>query len=174
MVSSFVISPSQTRVAFLEYNTRPYVAFRFGQKRTLRDVLVSITRLKYLRGGTRTGRAMLAANKHFFQGRSSRTRVAVIITDGKSHDNVARPAQILRKRGIHVIAMGSGTQYKIRQLRQIASGRRDVFTSNFKTMLNLVRPLKRRACYGMFEVDEFIHVIIILSLLLINITNNII
>lgn len=148
MVSSFVISPSQTRIALIEYNTRPFVAFKFGQKRTLRDLLISITRLSYIRGGTNTGRALLAANKHFFKGRSSRTRVTVLITDGKSRDNVIKPAKILRKRGIQVIVIGSGTQYKMRQLRQIASGRKDVFTSNFKSLLNIVRALKRRACYG--------------------------
>jgi len=70
LVASFVISPSQTRIAFMEYNTRPFRAFTFGQKRTLRAVLASVSRIPYVKGGTKTGRALRAAFK-FFKGRSS-------------------------------------------------------------------------------------------------------
>ncbi|KAK3697985.1 hypothetical protein QZH41_003970 [Actinostola sp. cb2023] len=114
LVASFVISPSQTRIAFMEYNTRPFRAFTFGQKRTLKAVLASVSRIPYVKGGTKTGRALGAAFK-FFKGRSTRTRVAVVLTDGKSHDNVAAPAKRLRKHGVHIIAVGTGTRFKVRE-----------------------------------------------------------
>lgn len=149
IVSSFQTSPSKTRVAVLVYNTRAFRAFSFGQKPTLRSVLYSLGRIPYIKGGTKTGLAINTAHKFFFRGRSTRSRVAIVLTDGKSQDDVSRPARNLRKAGVRIIAVGTGTRFSVTQLRQIATGRRSVFTSNFKSMLNIVRLIKRKACYGM-------------------------
>ena len=68
------------------------------------------------------------------------------MTDGRSYDSVIRPARTLRKGGVEVISLGLGLRYNIRQLRQMASNRRLVFTAGFRNLNSVVRVIKRKAC----------------------------
>ena len=69
-----------------------------------------------------------------------------MMTDGRSYDSVVGPARTLRKGGVEVISLGLGLRYNIRQLRQMASNRRLVFTARFRNLNSVVRVLKRKVC----------------------------
>ena len=69
-----------------------------------------------------------------------------MMTDGRSYDSVTGPARTLRKGGVEVISLGLGLRYNIRQLRQMASNRRLVFTARFRNLNSVVRVIKRKAC----------------------------
>lgn len=69
-----------------------------------------------------------------------------MMTDGRSYDSVSGPARNLRKGGVEVISLGLGLRYNIRQLRQMASNRRLVFTARFRNLNSVVRVIKKKAC----------------------------
>ena len=73
-------------------------------------------------------------------------KVCIVMTDGRSYDSVVGPARALRKRGVEVISLGLGLRYNIRQLRQMASHRRLVFTARFRNLNSVVRVIKRKVC----------------------------
>ena len=69
-----------------------------------------------------------------------------MMTDGRSSDSVSGPARALRKAGVEIISFGLGVRYNIRQLKQMASNRRLVFTARFRNINSVVRVIKRKAC----------------------------
>ena len=70
----------------------------------------------------------------------------VVMTDGISQDRVRRPAQALRSHGVWVFALGIGRRYRRRQLQQIATNRRYVFTANFRSLNRVGRRISRKIC----------------------------
>lgn len=147
LVSSFVISPRNSRVGILVYSHRVIPIFSFGQYKGLHSVLRAIDRIKYPGGGTKTGRALSYSRRYLF-ARSNLRKVLVLVTDGKSYDRVARPAAVLRNMGVEVFALGVGRRISMKQLIQIASNRRHIFTANFRNLGSFVRAIKQKACKG--------------------------
>ena len=70
----------------------------------------------------------------------------VVMTDGISQDRVRRPALALRSQGVWVFALGIGRRYRKRQLQQIATNRRYVFTANFRSLNRVARRISRKIC----------------------------
>ncbi|XP_073689768.1 collagen alpha-6(VI) chain [Garra rufa] len=90
------------------------------------ELLRYLSSMPYGRGKTYTGAALKFAKEHVFtKARGSRRdehvqQVAVVITDGKSTDNVATAAAALRRSGVTVFALGI-KDTKEDDLREIAS-----------------------------------------------------
>ena len=145
LVRSFTISRFYTRVGAILYSSRPSLVFGFNGGK--RRILSAINRISYPRGGTRTGRALSYAYKRLFT-RSTRRKVLIVMTDGRSHDSVNRPATLLRNRGVKIFALGIGKHYNIRQLIQMARARRNVFTADFRSLGSVVRAIKQKTCRG--------------------------
>lgn len=147
LISSFVISPRNSRVGILLYSNRVIPVFSFGQYKGLRSLLRAIDRIKYPGGGTKTGRALSYSRRYLF-ARSNRRKVLILMTDGKSYDRVGKPAAVLRNMGVEVFTLGVGKRISMKQLTQIASNRRHVFTANFRNLGSFVRAIKQKACKG--------------------------
>lgn len=147
LVSSFVISPGHSRVGLLIYSHRVIPVFSFGQRPRLRGVLRAISRIRYPGGGTKTGKALSYSRRYLF-ARSSLRKILILMTDGKSYDRVKKPAAVLRNMGVQVFALGVGKRYSMKQLLQIASNRRHVFTADFRNLGSFVRAIKQKACRG--------------------------
>ena len=76
-------------------------------------------------------------------------QVAIVMTDGRSHDSVVSPANLFRRANIKCYAVGIGRKYNSRQLLQIAAGRRShVITAGFRQLGSIVGTIQRRACRG--------------------------
>ena len=103
--------------------------------------------MKFSGGVTKTGLALSFVRRNLF-ARSNNLKVLLLITDSKSYDGVSKPAVVLRNMGTEVFALGIGKRYSIRQLIQIASNRRHIFTVDFRNLGSLVRALKEKACKG--------------------------
>lgn len=145
MIRTFVISRGYTRVGAVLYNTRAYKLFGFNRFGNKNQLLSAVSRIRYPRGGTKTGRALSYAYHYLFR-RSRRRKMCIVMTDGHSYDSVVGPARTLRKGGVEIISLGLGLRYNIRQLRQMASNHRLVFTARFRNLNSVVRVIKRKAC----------------------------
>ena len=80
-------------------------------------------------------------------------KIAVVITDGKSHDVEATrdEARLLREAGAHVFAIGVGSQFVKEELRLIASRPSDefVFTvENYRALAQIRHMLALKTCQG--------------------------
>lgn len=147
MVRSFHISPKHTRIGAAVFSSGPRRLFSLRTYRTKAQVLRAVGRTKYPRGGTKTGRALNYVRRYMFK-RNRRSKVLIVMTDGKSYDRVGGPANALKKMGVTVFSLGIGRKYKTSQLFQIASSRRHVFTARFRVLRNVVGAIQRLACSG--------------------------
>lgn len=82
-------------------------------------------------------------------------KALVVMTDGISQDRVRRPALALRSHGVWVYALGIGRRYRRRQLRQIATNGRYVFTANFRSLSRVARRISGKICLSELSVFMF-------------------
>ncbi|XP_068178959.1 collagen alpha-6(VI) chain isoform X2 [Antennarius striatus] len=112
LVNSFDIGPDQVRIGLVQYSTTPRTEFLLNSHQNKRDILRYISRLPYMGGGTQTGQGLdFMLKEHFTEAAGSRVhhnipQIAVVITDGKSQDDVEASAQDLKRRGIVLYAIG--------------------------------------------------------------------
>ena len=76
LVRTFVISRQYTRFGAVLYNTRAYKIFGFNRFGGKNQVLRAVSRIRYIRGGTKTGRALSYAYRYLFR-RSRRRKVSI-------------------------------------------------------------------------------------------------
>ena len=152
MARVFTISRSYTRFAVVVYSSRSTKIFGFNRYTNRRSLLRVIGRVRYTGGGTKTGYALSYTYQTVLRFSRRKTKVLVVMTDGRSYDNVKRPARILRRRGIRILSFGVGKRYSMKQLLQMSSSRRDVFTADFRNLGSVVRLIKRKACKGKFNL----------------------
>ncbi|KAG7217829.1 hypothetical protein INR49_009317 [Caranx melampygus] len=126
LVNSFDVGPEHVRIGLVQYSTTPRTEFLLNTFQNKRDILQYISRLPYMGGGTHTGQGLdFMLKEHFVASAGSRAaqdvpQIAVVITDGKSQDNVESHAQDLKRRGIVLYAIGI-KEADEDQLREIAN-----------------------------------------------------
>ncbi|EDO50081.1 predicted protein, partial [Nematostella vectensis] len=146
IVSLLPVSPRQTRIGAVLFSSRPYLMFNFQKYRTVRQVLAALQRIRYPRGGTKTGRALRYTYSRLFRSRSRvRKQALIVLTDGKSQDSVGQPAAFIKNQGVELFAIGVGRNYRRRDLNQIAS-RGNVFTAKFENLGRIIGAIKSKVC----------------------------
>ncbi|XP_044062813.1 collagen alpha-6(VI) chain-like isoform X2 [Siniperca chuatsi] len=112
LVNSFDVGPDHVRIGLVQYSTQPRTEFLLNTYQNKKDILQYISNLPYMGGGTQTGEGLdFMLNEHFVEAAGSRAgqnvpQIAVVITDGKSQDNVESQAQNLKRKGIVLYAIG--------------------------------------------------------------------
>ncbi len=116
--------------------------------------LSAINRVSKYSGGTRLGAALLRIlTDQFSEGRGLRPevdgipRILIVLTDGKSHDNVSIPAKNVRDENIVIYAIGIGS-YNDEQLKEIASSQSHVHElSSFTELEKFISTITSSTCY---------------------------
>ena len=126
----------------------------FDQHHTKSEIISAIEGIGYPGGGTETGKALLKAKSNLFDksARAGIPNIAVVITDGKSSDNIGAPAQQLRDSGCTVFSLGVGKNYDMEQLKEIATDpdSQHVLKADFDSLdSSLVDTIVGTACKGM-------------------------
>uniref|UniRef100_A0A671KYF2 VWFA domain-containing protein n=1 Tax=Sinocyclocheilus anshuiensis TaxID=1608454 RepID=A0A671KYF2_9TELE len=120
------VGEGKIKIAVVLYSDFPRADVYFNTFDDKTDILRYISSMPYGRGKTYTGAALKFAKEHVFtKARGSRRdqhvqQVAVVITDGKSTDKVARAAAALRRSGVTIFALGIKDTEED-DLREIAS-----------------------------------------------------
>ncbi|KAF7644376.1 hypothetical protein LDENG_00223020 [Lucifuga dentata] len=126
LINSFDVGPDRVRIGLVQYSTTPRTEFLLNTFQTKDDILQYISTLPYMGGGTQTGMGLdFMLNEHFVEAAGSRAshnvpQIAVVITDGKSQDNVEPHAKDLKRKGIVLYAIGI-KEADEEQLKEIAS-----------------------------------------------------
>ncbi|XP_072042533.1 uncharacterized protein [Amphiura filiformis] len=161
VVDGFNIGRNRTRVGVIQYAGSPVIEFDFNDYSTKSDVQAALTAIRYQDGSTNTGDAIyLMTNTLFGPSRGARPRslniprVAVIITDGQSHDQVLGPANDARNSMITMFAIGVAS-YDQGELNEIANDPDAQFTftaDNFDVIANLKALIGTAACRVPVEI----------------------
>ncbi|KAJ8354327.1 hypothetical protein SKAU_G00218940, partial [Synaphobranchus kaupii] len=126
LVDSFDVGPDQVRIGLVQYSTSPVTEFFLNAYTDKQEILQHIQNLPYRGGGTKIGLSlefMLA--QHFVEQSGSRAnegvpQLAVVITDGQSQDSVKQQAEMVKRRGITLYAIGIKDAV-LEELQEIAS-----------------------------------------------------
>ena len=96
----FEISDTDTRVGAVQYTYEQRLEFGFGQHNSKAELLNAIKRVNYWSGGTSTGAAITyAADQLFSKSKPNKRKIMIVITDGRSYDDVRAPALAVHRQG---------------------------------------------------------------------------
>ena len=128
------------------------------QHYSLSEILATIEGIKYPKEGTNTGKALLKAKEDLFDksARSGVPNIACVITDGKSRDDIADPAQKLRDSGVTVVSVGIGKNYDLKELQEMATDpdSQHVFKGEFDALRSQVESIVDTACKGTVDLSS--------------------
>ncbi|XP_028905806.1 vitrin [Ornithorhynchus anatinus] len=103
----FEVSDTDTRVGAVQYTYEQRLEFGFDQHRTKSDLLSAIKRVNYWSGGTSTGAAIRYALERLFEkSKPNKRKLMIVITDGRSYDDVRIPALAAHRKGVITYAIG--------------------------------------------------------------------
>ncbi|XP_078481146.1 matrilin-1-like isoform X5 [Ciona intestinalis] len=121
VVSAFTnIGNDGVQVAMIQYNDNPRMEFDFEQTVDKTSVLDAIDGLVYMGGNTKTGLALTFLQSAYEGARPHSDKVAVVVTDGRSQDDVIIPSQQLKREGTTIFAIGVGEAERM-ELVEMAS-----------------------------------------------------
>ncbi|NXM35685.1 VITRN protein, partial [Oxyruncus cristatus] len=103
----FEISDTDTRVGAVQYTYEQRLEFSFDKYSTKEDVLSAIKRISYWSGGTSTGAAISYASEQLFsKSKPNKRKIMILITDGRSYDDVSVPAMEAHQNGVIAYSIG--------------------------------------------------------------------
>ncbi|XP_072354582.1 vitrin-like [Scyliorhinus torazame] len=104
---AFEISDTATRVGAVQYTYEQRLEFGFDQHSTKEAITTAIKNIRYWSGGTSTGEAISYALKHLFsKSKANKRKLMIVITDGRSYDDVRAPALAAQRNGVIAYAVG--------------------------------------------------------------------
>ncbi|KAH0622560.1 hypothetical protein JD844_024964 [Phrynosoma platyrhinos] len=103
----FEISDTDTRIGAVQYTYEQRLEFGFEKHRSKQDVLNAIKRINYWSGGTSTGAAINYAFEQLFsKSKPNKRKIMILITDGRSYDDVQGPATAAHQNGVIAYSVG--------------------------------------------------------------------
>ncbi|XP_074093343.1 collagen alpha-1(XXI) chain [Macrotis lagotis] len=120
--NNFDIGPKFIQVGVVQYSDYPVLEIPLGSHHSGENLMEAMESIQYLGGNTRTGKAIQFALDHLF-AKSPRflTKIAIVLTDGKSQDEVKDAAEAARENQITLFAIGVGSETEDAELRAIAN-----------------------------------------------------
>ncbi|NXK59877.1 VITRN protein, partial [Sylvietta virens] len=145
----FEISDTDTRIGAVQYTYEQRLEFSFDKYSTKQDVLNAIKRISYWSGGTSTGAAISYASEQLFsKSKPNKRKIMILITDGRSYDDVSLPAMAAHQNG--VIAYSVGVAWAAPdELEAIASEpakEHSFFVDEFDNLYRYVNQLIQNIC----------------------------
>ncbi|KAL1006331.1 hypothetical protein UPYG_G00070920, partial [Umbra pygmaea] len=137
----------------VQYSDTPRLEIPLGKHQGGPELIEAIQDISYLGGNTQTGRAIKFAVVHVFPS-SRRTsavknRIAVVVTDGKSQDDVVDASVEARAQDIIVFAVGVGTEITTSELVSIANkpaGEYVLYAENYTNIDRIREAMQQRLC----------------------------
>ncbi|KAM6934552.1 collagen alpha-3(VI) chain [Xenentodon cancila] len=130
------------KFALVQYSNRPHTEFQLNSYPGSQEALAQIKTMSYHGGGTRTGLGLeFLMRTHITAASGSRasdgvSQVVVVLTDGRSQDDVAEPAQMLQMAGVEMFAVGVQDAMDS-ELREMSSQPYDTHVFNVDSFLKL-------------------------------------
>ncbi|XP_031416036.1 vWFA and Collagen domain-containing protein [Clupea harengus] len=153
ITSGFDVSSLHTQVAVVQYSDTPRLEISLGQHQTSEDLLRAISSISYLTGKTQTGRAIKFATDHVFSSRNrtlpARNRIAVVLTDGRSQDDVVDSAVEAKAQNIVLFAVGVGNEITSSELVSLANKPPStyvLYTEDYSSIGNIKDVMEQKLC----------------------------
>lgn len=159
LVNGLEVGKNRVRIGIVTYNDDPRAQVYLNTFDDKRELLNFINILPYHGGGTKTGLALDYARQNLFIGQNGSRKdravqqVAVVITDGKSQDDVSTAAANLRRAGVTVYAVGvkDADEVELRQLASHPANKHTFIVDSFPKLKTLEMSLQRILCQNIIQ-----------------------
>ncbi|XP_075454123.1 collagen alpha-1(XII) chain isoform X4 [Ascaphus truei] len=152
LVEVFEIGPERVQIALAQYSGDPRTEWQLNSHSTRKSLMDAVANLPYKGGNTLTGLALNFILQNNFKAgvgmRAKSRKIGVLITDGKSQDDIVAPSKKLRDQGIELYAVGVKNADE-NELKQIATDPDDIYVYNvadFSLLVNIVDDLTTNLC----------------------------
>lgn len=153
ITTSFNIGQKFTQVGVVQYSDDPVLEIPLGKHSSTKDLIKAMESIEYMGGNTRTGTAIKFATEKLF-GLSERgpfgiSRIAVVLTDGKSQDEVLKAAEAARKKGVILFAIGVGPETEAAELNDIANKPFTTYVfsvEDYKGISRIIQVIRQKLC----------------------------
>ncbi|KAM3928301.1 collagen alpha-1(XIV) chain isoform 2-T2 [Leptodactylus fuscus] len=159
LVSAFNVGSDKTRIGLAQYSGDPRIEWNLNTYDTKEAVIDAVRNLPYKGGNTLTGLALTYILENSFKpeagARQDLPKIGILITDGKSQDDVIPPAKSLKDAGIELFAIGVKNA-DANELREIASEPHSDHVYNvadFNIMNSIVESLTKTVCERVEDID---------------------
>uniref|UniRef100_A0A8C5EUY6 Collagen alpha-1(XXI) chain n=1 Tax=Gouania willdenowi TaxID=441366 RepID=A0A8C5EUY6_GOUWI len=153
ITSQFEMSSYYTQVAVIQYSDTPRLEIPLGKHRSASEFIEAVQSISYLGGNTQTGRAIKFAVDHVFatsqRERLVKNRIAVVVTDGKSQDDVVDASMEARSLAITLFAVGVGSEITSSELMSIAnkpSASYVLYAEDYTTINHIQNSMEQKLC----------------------------
>lgn len=152
---SFNIGQKFTQVGVVQYSDDPFLHIPLEKHLSSSDLIKAMESIEYMGGNTNTGKAIKFANDKLFalseRGPNGIAKIAVVLTDGKSQDEVLAAAEAARKKGIILFAIGVGSETEEAELRAIANKPSSTYVfsvKDYKAIAKIREVIRQKLCEG--------------------------
>ncbi|NXI37353.1 VITRN protein, partial [Galbula dea] len=145
----FEISDTDTRIGAVQYTYEQRLEFSFDKYRTKQDVLSAIKRINYWSGGTSTGAAISYASEQLFsKSKPNKRKIMILITDGRSYDDVRVPAMEAHQNGVIAYSVGVAwaAQDELEAIATDPDREHSFFVDEFDNLYRFVNQLIQNIC----------------------------
>lgn len=155
ITTSFNIGQKFTQVGVVQYSDDPRIEIPLGKHYSNKDLIKAMESIEYMGGNTRTGTAIKFALDKLFglseRGPAGISRIAVVLTDGKSQDEVLKAAEAARKKGVILFAIGVGSETEAAELNDIANSPFSTYVfsvEDYKAISRIIQVIRQKLCEG--------------------------
>ncbi|NXV19667.1 CO6A3 protein, partial [Cepphus grylle] len=126
VIKALDVGGNDFRFALVQFSGNPHTEFQLNTYPSTRDVLSHIANMPYTGGGTKTGKGLeYLIENHLTKAAGSRAsegvpQVIIVLTDGRSQDDVALPSSVLKSARVNMFAVGVQDAVE-GELKEIAS-----------------------------------------------------
>ncbi|NXN20433.1 VITRN protein, partial [Nycticryphes semicollaris] len=145
----FEISETDTRIGAVQYTYEQRLEFSFDKYNTKQDVLSAIKRISYWSGGTSTGAAISYASEQLFsKSKPNKRKIMILITDGRSYDDVRVPAMAAHRNGVIAYSIGVAwaAQDELEAIATDPDKEHSFFVDEFDNLYRFVNQLIQNIC----------------------------
>ncbi|XP_021246059.1 vitrin [Numida meleagris] len=149
ITKEFEISDTDTRIGAIQYTYEQRLEFSFDKYSTKQDVLSAIKRINYWSGGTSTGAAISYASEQLFtKSKPNKRKLMILITDGRSYDDVRVPAMTAHQNGVIAYSIGVAwaAQDELEAIATDPDKEHSFFVDEFDNLYQFVNPLIQNIC----------------------------
>lgn len=155
ITTSFNIGEKFTQVGVVQYSDNPLLEIPLGKHESIKNLIKAMESIEYMGGNTRTGTAIKFATDKLFglsdRGPKGIARIAVVLTDGKSQDEVLKAAEEARRKGVILFSIGVGLETEEAELRAIANKPSSTYVfsvADYNAISKIGEVIRQKLCEG--------------------------
>ena len=148
VIDDFRFDHGRVRAGLTLFSTKVEEVFGLDRYKVKPDMFAAIDAVKFPDAGSDLGKALEWTRRETFNFTTEGvSRIVVVLSDGKSKDEIVEPSKKLAEKGVHILMVTVGDNLDLVQLEQVVGGDEDdIF--DFNSFQKLVERINMDVCNG--------------------------